>query len=770
MYYLVIVESPAKKDKISKFLNTIKGHRFRVEASFGHIRDFKNGLKSIDTKNNFKPTYKISPSKKKVVSFLKSIVPLVDKVIIATDRDREGEAIGYHLVKVLGLSIDQTKRICFNEITKKAIVDAFNNATLIDMDLVYSQMARSIIDLLIGYEISPLLWHIQNRLSAGRCQSPALRLVCERESEIEQFKPTSSFVMSAIFKAITKQSSQTKQICLESKYETLKKINKSRDDIKALMQKIFPLSFTMILQSNKIHKISPPAPYITSTIQQDASNILRMSPKVTMNVLQKLYEKGLITYMRTDSVNISQDCQKQCKDYIEKHYPNMSFVKRQFSKKVVNAQEAHESIRPVMINKKEIKTDNKQQERLYMMIWKRTLACFMSSYVKEVFTYKFTCSKHIFQTQLFKHRCFGFKILYNIDKTKDDTELVETLVIPQQTHIKSICVEETLTKPKSRFSEAQLVQQLEKLGIGRPSTFSSIISTLETRSYVTKQRSSVSKSQSLKIFRLDQKEFTEKTVTKKESSQKGKLFPTEIGKTVNQFLIQHFSQIDSYEYTKSINELLDKIADRKQKWYKVIEKVYKAFKPICYTLKSSNKQQSSYLKKQTLYSTIHIQKQDYNIYKDIYGFKVVRDNDNKSIRIKEEKDITESNIEDLFKYPIILGNFNKQQVIIKKGPYGLYATIDGQNVSVPNNKVQLNDVIELYKNKKKNIIKEWKTIKILNGPYGPYIKKGKQNTKIPSTYDEKTIKSLTQKQCEEIIKQSKTIKKQYKKKWNQKQK
>ena len=198
----------------------------------------------------------------------------------------------------------------------------------------------------------------------------------------------------------------------------------------------------------------------------------------------------------------------------------MSFVKRQFSKKVVNAQEAHECIRPVMMNKKEIKTDNKQQERLYSMIWKRTLSCFMSSYVKEVFTYKFTCLKHIFQTQLFKHRCFGFKILYNIDKTKDDTKLIETLVIPQKTHIESICVEETLTKPKSRFSEAQLGEQLEKLGIGRPSTFSSIISTLETRSYVTKQRLQTPKSQSLKIFRLDKKQFTEKTVTKNESSQK----------------------------------------------------------------------------------------------------------------------------------------------------------------------------------------------------------------------------------------------------------
>ena len=328
------------KSKIEKFLNSAPGHSFIVDASFGHIRYFKNGLKSIDIDNNFSPTYGIISSKSKVVKNLKELSKKVDEVIIATDQDREGEAIGYHLIKVLNLDVENTKRICFNEITKTALVNAFNSPTIINMDMFNAQQARSVLDLLIGYNISPLLWKaIQPKLSAGRCQSPALRLVCERESEIKDFKSNSSYELQAKFSiSLNDQSKKSIQATYDSDIQ-------SKHKVMSELARLYPLEYELLHLSTKTSSSNPSPPYITSTIQQDASSRFNLSPASTMSVLQKLYEGGKITYMRTDSTAISDDFKNLCNNYISDKYPG-EFTSRTFKSKVANAQEAHECIRP----------------------------------------------------------------------------------------------------------------------------------------------------------------------------------------------------------------------------------------------------------------------------------------------------------------------------------------------------------------------------------------------------------------------------------------
>lgn len=762
MKYLVIAESPAKKDKISKFLNSINGHSFIVDASFGHIRYFKNGLKSIDLQNNYNPTYGIISSKSKVVKNLRELAKKVDEVIIATDQDREGEAIGYHLAKVLNLNVEDTKRICFNEITKTAIVSAFNSPTTINMDMFNAQQARSVLDLLIGYNISPLLWKtIQPKLSAGRCQSPALRLVCERENEINDFKSNSSFELQSDFNVIMKDNS-TKTII-----STYKNDIQSKDTVKTELKRLYVLDYILSHNGTKTSSSNPPPPYITSTIQQDASNRFNLSPASTMSVLQKLYEGGKITYMRTDSIAVSDEFKIQCSNYISEHYPG-EYTPRSYKSKVANAQEAHECIRPVSLSITIDDISDDLGRKLYDMIWKRTLASFMPAYKEDIYTYNFVNGDDIFSFNLKKNNTFGYKKLYT-SEFPDDSDLIDAIKTGDSYKSNKMIATEKHTKPKSRFTEASLVKELEKMGIGRPSTFSSIVQTVLKRNYVTKQTKDCNETIKLAKITIDKNNMKEEDFNSKSPSQKGKLFATNLGKLVNDFLVKHFEKIDSYSFTSEINDKLDDISNGTIEWYEVVDSVYKSFINKVKTLGSDS---NIVITKKLVYKEEHlfdIGEYKYYAYKDKYSVCVLRKNgdDVKKVRISSDlsiKDVKKETVEEHFKFPKEIGEYKGEKVFINKGPYGLYSKINGKNVSIENENLNLEDIISLLEKKNSNVIKEWKSIKILNGPYGPYIKKGAKNVPVPK---DKEPTKLTAKECEEIVKKYKP-KSNYKKKYGKK--
>ena len=753
--YLVIVESPAKIKKIQAILDTVPGHSFMVEASYGHIRYFKNGLKSIDIENNFKPTYSITADKIKVVKKLQKVSKLVDEIIIATDNDREGEAIGYHLIKVLKKSVSTTKRIYFNEITKPAILEAFHNPQTLNMNEFNAQQARSVLDLLIGFKISPLLWkHIKVKLSAGRCQTPALRLVYEREGLIQNFIPKGSYEVLGYFKF--------KTLDLETKYF---KNLKNEQIAKINLERLIDLDYTLQLASKKSSENRPPAPFITSTIQQEASNKFNISPKNTMSILQKLYEGGKITYMRTDSPIISKEFVKLCKDFVNSNYGN-KFVERTYKAKTKDAQEAHECIRPVLLTITPDDIGDSFARKLYSLIWKRTIACFLPNYIEEHSIFRlYPNDTEYFETTKKIVLQKGFKVLYsdNLPDDSDDIALLNSLG-KTTTNITNIVAKEKYTKPKALYTEASLVKDLEGRGIGRPSTFSNIVNTLLTRKYVVKE------SRDMPSIKL--KEFSikpgcvliENEKIQKQGKSKNKLYITQLGKNVMNYLCEHFdANLCSYTFTSDINNELDKIADNSETWYDVVKFVYDIFI-------EKVKEQSKITKvkqdvNKILVATDSESDYTYYYYTDNYGTVFLREQGDESEkrRVKENIPTTDINmkiIKEYFAFPIKKGKYLDDEVLIKKGPYGIYCEIGKIRFSVENSDISLEKIIEKLKEKNKKIIKEWKDISILNGPYGPYIRYGKKNVSIGGDVDPK---NLNRKQCLEIVKTYKP-KPKYKKK------
>ena len=741
MKYLVIVESPAKKLKIQGFLNTIKGHSFIVEASFGHIRYFSDGLKSIDISNNFKPSYSITSDKKKVVKNLKTLQKKVDDVVIATDLDREGEAIGFHIADVLNLSIEDTKRICFNEITQKAVVDAFKNSRKLDVDLFNAQQTRSILDLLIGFEISPLLWSaIQPKLSAGRCQTPALKLINEREKIIDDFTSNKSFQIIGNFKIIDK---------IEASYF---REEMDIDKVKNIITDIVNHQYKLISVSDKISKQNPPAPYITSTIQQDASSKFGMSPSLTMSVLQKLYEKGKITYMRTDSTSISDDFLAKIKTYINSDFKGFLKV-RQFKSKVSNAQEAHECIRPV--NLVQLPEDSPINEiKLYNMITQRVIASQMKNYSEKNYTYTLESIKnkiHKFTFTLKHITDMGYKLLYN-DQINDDTDLINEIVTGKiYTPIEIIATEKN-TKPIGRYTEASLIKELENKGIGRPSTFASIVSKLFQRKYTEKNTNHNYKDILLDILTIKpgKSKLIEDKKETKSVSEKNKIFITDIGKLVNEYLNTHFTNICDYDFTAKMESDLDKIAENKSDWVDVTQDVYDSFHPTVKKLKADKSIKQSFKDKKTILIGMYDGK---NIYTYIgrygpciqYGEK---DDNPKYISIKETNISIEDAIE-LLQFPKDMGKYNGELITLNKGPYGFYLEYDKKKFSTQDGSLNKAEAIKIIDETKSNIINEFKDISVRNGPYGPYIKKGSKFTPVPKDRDPA---KLTKKDCLEIIK------------------
>ena len=741
MKYLVIVESPAKKLKIQGFLNTIKGHSFIVEASFGHIRYFSDGLKSIDISNNFKPSYSITSDKKKVVKNLKTLQKKVDDVVIATDLDREGEAIGFHIADVLNLSIEDTKRICFNEITQKAVVDAFKNSRKLDVDLFNAQQTRSILDLLIGFEISPLLWSaIQPKLSAGRCQTPALKLINEREKIIDDFTSNKSFQIIGNFKIIDD---------IEASYF---REEMDIDKVKNIITDIVNHQYKLISVSDKISKQNPPAPYITSTIQQDASSKFGMSPSLTMSVLQKLYEKGKITYMRTDSTCISDDFLAKIKAYINSDFKGFLKV-RQFKSKVSNAQEAHECIRPV--NLVELSEDFPNNEiKLYNMITQRVIASQMKNYSEKNYTYTLESIKnkiHKFTFTLKHIVDMGYKLLYN-DQINDDTDLINDIVTGKIYTPKEIIATEKNTKPIGRYTEASLIKELENKGIGRPSTFASIVSKLFQRKYAEKNTNHNYKDIFLDILTVKpgKSKLVEDKKQTKSVSEKNKIFITDIGKLVNEYLTTHFTNICDYDFTAKMESDLDKIAENKSDWIDITQDVYDSFHPTVKKLKADKSVKQSFKDKKTVLIGTYNGKSIYT-YIGRYGPCIQygeKDDNPKYISIKENNISIEDAIE-LLQFPKGLGKYNGKLITLNKGPYGFYLEYNKKKFSTQDGSLNKADAIKIIDETKSNIIKEFKDLSVRNGPYGPYIKKGSKFTPVPKDRDPE---KLTKKDCLEIIK------------------
>lgn len=750
MKYLVIVESPAKKNKIQSFLNTIEGHSFIVEASFGHISYFSNGLKSIDTQNNFKPTYSIIKTKSKVVKNLKELYKTVDEVIIATDIDREGEAIGYHVANVLNLDIDTTKRICFNEITKNAVVNAYNSSRTLDLNMFNAQQTRSILDLLIGFEISPLLWKsIKPKLSAGRCQSPALRLLYDREKEISDFQSNKLYQITSEFNITeTINASYFKEI-------------KDRNIVIDLLPELIKHEFKLEKVTNKNTYNSAPPPYITSSIQQDASSKFGMSPKFTMSVLQSLYEKGKITYMRTDSSSISKDFSLSIKSYLDTNFPGLHQI-RHFKSKVANAQEAHECIRPVSLDNELAESFSDNEKKLYNIIKNRVIASQMKKYSEKIYTYTListTDNTHKFTFTLTEIIDLGYKKLYKTS-IDDDKTIIENIVIGGIYKPLSIVATEKNTKPKSRYTEASLIKELEDRGIGRPSTFASIVNKLLQREYAYKETKN--KSIDITLEKLSIKPEQELEISEKKTkspSDKNKLFINEIGKVVSEYITDNFQKINSYDFTSEIENDLDKIALGEEEWTEIINKVYSDFHQKVTELSKDTNLKTQKQKLTNKIGENPINNKNIYVYVGKYG-PCIQEGEHgdtgdkpRYVSINKDdgdiKDITLDRALELLKYPIELGEHEGTQILIKKGKFGLYIDHKGKRISIEDENITLENAIELLKEKTTNIIKEFSGFKVMNGKYGPYIKKGTKNIPIPKSEDPKKI---TKKKCDEIIK------------------
>lgn len=748
---LVIVESPAKAKTIQSYL----GKEFVVKSSFGHIRDLAKNDLSVDINNHFKPTYVINPDKKKIIDELKKASKEADVVWLASDEDREGEAIAWHLSETLGLPKEKRKRIVFHEITKKAIEEAIKNPRDIDFNLVNAQQARRILDRLVGYELSPILWKkIKANLSAGRVQSVAVRLIVEREREIQQFQSKTFFKVSGVFLA----DGHLFKAELEKKFDTEKEAQEFLEECKSAQ-------FEIESVETKPTKRSPSPPFTTSTLQQEASRKLGFSVAQTMTLAQRLYEAGYITYMRTDSVHLSDFALDTAQEVICDFYGKKYHQKRTFSTKSKNAQEAHEAIRPTYINRLRIEGD-KNEQRLYELIWKRTVASQMADAILEKTTAKLRVStrpeKFVAQGEVIKFE--GFLKLY-IEGSDEDTERAEEgkKILPplkkgQIVLAKQITAVQRFTHHPPRYTEASLVKKLEELGIGRPSTYAPIISTIQKRDYVVKK----DKEGTLREYvqwTLENAQVKKEIKTETTGAETSKMFPTDLGIVVTDFLMKHFPKIMDYQFTANVEEEFDEIARGKLDWVKMLEKFYAPFhKDVVKTIEESERSTGE--------RVLGIDpKTGKKVIARIGRFGPLvqigeQGDEEKPVYAKVPKNLSIQTITleealNLFKLPKVLGQHNGKDVVVNIGRYGPYVYYEGTFASIPKEEdpytITLEKAIELIDTKTlvtaSKVIKNFEEegIQVLNGRYGPYIAYKKRNYKIPK---EKDPKHLT---LEEII-------------------
>lgn len=749
---LVIVESPAKAGTIQKFL----GKDFVVKSSFGHIRDLHTNELSIDVENNFEPNYVIPADKKKVVSELKKAAKEAKTVWLASDEDREGEAISWHLFESLGLKKENTKRIVFHEITKDAINKAIENPREIDMNLVDAQQARRVLDRLVGFELSPVLWRkIQPKLSAGRVQSVALRLVVDKEREILAFNREQYYRVDALFNPEGTDEKVVVKATLDTRFKTI-------EEAQAFLEKCIGAKFTISDIEKKEGTRTPAAPFTTSTLQQEASRKLRMSVSQTMSVAQKLYEHGYITYMRTDSTNLSGLAINTAKEFITNNFgANYSKV-RQYKTKSKGAQEAHEAIRPTFINNTSIE-GTQQEQRLYELIWKRTLASQMSDAKVLRTNIKVSSDKSSekFNVQATEILFDGFLKLYteSTDEPQEDDEIIlPPMNVGDRMIDKSISAECKFTPAPARYSEATLVKKLEELGIGRPSTYAPTISTLtKGRGYIIKGDKAGEKIPVINFLLKDGK-ISSISKTEAIGVEKGRLLPQDIGIIVTDFLVDNFEDILDYGFTADVEEKFDLVAEGKIKWNDVIADFYETFhEKVEETL--SNREYNRISRE------LGVDPKD--------GLSVVAkfgqygpyiqkgDGDKKQYASLRPGQLIESiTLEEalkLFELPRTVGQYEGEDVICTTGRYGPYIKHGKKNVSLPKGtdplKISLDECINLLTQKKKGgIIAEFKSgIQVLDGFYGPYIKFDGKNYRIPKGTDATT---LTEEDCKLIISKS----------------
>ena len=752
------MESPAKAHTIQNFL----GKDYLVKSSFGHIRDLQDNKLSVDVEKGFAPEYVIPADKKKVVADLKKAVDSVSTVWLASDEDREGEAISWHLFETLGLKKENTRRIVFHEITKDAILNAVKNPRDIDMNLVNAQQARRVLDRLVGFELSPVLWRkIQPRLSAGRVQSVALRLVVEREKEIMAFESEPYYRVDGVFHPVGLPASVKVKALLDTRFHGIDEAHKFLEDC-------IGAEFKVSSVEKKEAVRNPAPPFTTSTLQQEAGRKLRFPVSVTMRVAQALYERGLITYMRTDSTNLSSLALGTSKKYITEHFGPEYQKTRQFRTHSKGAQEAHEAIRPTFIENTSIE-GTAQEKKLYDLIWKRTVASQMADAKVLNTLMKLSSDKReeIFNVQATQVIFDGFLKLY-MEGTDDQEDPEGETILPdlsegtvmERREIKAEC---KFTAAPPRYSEPTLVKKLEELGIGRPSTYQSTISTLTSgRGYIVKGDKEGRK---IPVTDLSLKDNSISEVSKTETvgAERGKLLPQEIGMIVTDYLEKNFTDIMDYDFTANVEQDFDKIAGGGQEWNKVISEFYSPFhKKVEEVLHDGNYSRVT--------REIGVDPEGNTVTAKFgkYG-PFIQKGEGEGAQFASLakgqliENITLAEALKLFELPRTVGEHNGVDVIAMKGRFGPYLKYGDKNVSLPKGKdpvkISLQECVELIeaaagKTEANPLIADFKDsgIQVINGRYGPYIKSGNSNYRIPKGTDAST---LTEEMCKDIIEKSK---------------
>ncbi|MFV0539932.1 MAG: type I DNA topoisomerase [Aestuariibaculum sp.] len=734
---LVIVESPAKAKTIEKFL----GKDYKVESSFGHISDLPSKELGVNVDGDFKPKYQVSKDKKAVVKKLKELATKADTVWLASDEDREGEAIAWHLAETLKLDKEKTKRIVFHEITKSAIDKAIKNPRGIDYDLVDAQQARRVLDRIVGYELSPVLWRkVKGGLSAGRVQSVSVRLIVEREREIQDFKAEASYRIDAEF---SNEAGQTFKARLPKNFAT-------QDEAFKFLEQNASAIFKVDDLEKKPAKKSPAPPFTTSTLQQEASRKLYFSVSKTMTVAQRLYESGLITYMRTDSVNLSDEARQGAQAEIKSAYGDVYSKPRNYSGKTKGAQEAHEAIRPTDFSRHSVTLD-RDQARLYDLIWKRAIASQMSEAELERTNVKISANTHNerFAANGEVITFDGFLKVYLEGTDEEDIEqdgMLPAMRVNETLLNQYIAATERYTRPPSRYTEASLVKKLEELGIGRPSTYAPTISTIQNRNYVEK---GTVEGVARKYSQLTLKDgkVTEKILSEKVGSDKGKLVPTDIGMIVTDFLVNHFEQILDYNFTAKVEADFDDIADGKVDWSNMMKAFYKDFHPQVEDVQENAERESG----ERILGTDPVTGKQVSVRLGKFGpmVQIGTANDDEKPQFaslspdQQLNSITFEEAMDLFKLPKKLGVYQDKDVEVNNGRFGPYVKFGSSYVSLPKGtdplSVELDGAIVLINEKQKADapIYHYQNMPVQKGKgrFGPFIKWNNMFINVNKKYD-----------------------------------
>ncbi len=759
---LVIVESPAKAKTIEKFL----GNDFKVMSSYGHIRDLKKKEMSINI-DTLQPEYEIPEEKEKLVKELKSSAKKAEKVWLASDEDREGEAISWHLCEVLGLDEEKTNRIVFHEITKPAILDAIEHPRHLDMNLVNAQQARRVLDRLVGFKLSPVLWRkVKPALSAGRVQSVAVRLIVEREREIQNFKSEPFYSINGIFAITNADGSQSEvRALLASRF-------KSHEEVERFLEKCKEATFKVESVSKKPMKRTPAPPFTTSTLQQEAARKLGFTVSQTMMVAQHLYENGRITYMRTDSVNLSALCINASKEEIKKLYGEEYSKPRQYRTSAKGAQEAHEAIRPTYMDQTEVEGTS-QEKKLYELIWKRTAASQMADAEIEKTTVNIsidgTDEQFIAQGEVVKFD--GFIKVYR-ESSDDDAQQEEEIghLLPplkkgQELTRREIQATERFSQGPVRYTEASLVHKLEELGIGRPSTYAPTISTIQQREYVHKGDKK-GEERTYTIDTLKGKQVKQSLRKEMAGSDKGKLLPTDIGIVVNDFLMDHFTEIMDYNFTAKVERDFDKIAEGKEKWTSMMRSFYKSFEPV--VEKTLNARQVHKAGERELGKD---PKSGRPVFVKIGRFGPVVQIGSADDQVKPQfaqlpsecsmETLTLEEALELFKLPRTVGTFEGGDVVIGTGRFGPYILHKKKYISLPKTydpmTITLDETVALINEKRQQeekrhlkTFQEDSKLEVIDGRYGPYLAYDGKNYRLPKNMHQRAAE-LSFEDCMAII-------------------